>query len=92
VMSLKERLEERNAQLAEQNARLRESERLKAELISIVSHELRTPLASVLGFTSLLLQRDFDDEERRRYLGIVDAQSRRLAELLNDFLDAQRVE
>ena len=87
-----ERLEERNAQLAEQNARLRESERLKAELISIVSHELRTPLASVLGFTSLLLQRDFDDEERRRYLGIVDAQSRRLAELLNDFLDAQRVE
>jgi signal transduction histidine kinase len=87
-----ERLAERNAQLAEQNARLRESERLKAELISIVSHELRTPLASVLGFTSLLLQRDFDDAERRRYLGIIDAQSRRLAELLNDFLDAQRVE
>jgi signal transduction histidine kinase len=87
-----ERLAERNAQLAEQNARLRESERLKAELISIVSHELRTPLASVLGFTSLLLQRDFDDTERRRYLGIIDAQSRRLAELLNDFLDAQRVE
>jgi signal transduction histidine kinase len=87
-----ERLEERNAQLAEQNARLRESERLKAELISIVSHELRTPLASVLGFTSLLLQRDFEDVERRRYLGIIDAQSRRLAELLNDFLDAQRVE
>jgi signal transduction histidine kinase len=87
-----ERLDERNAQLAEQNARLRESERLKAELISIVSHELRTPLASVLGFTSLLLQRDFDDVERRRYLGIIDAQSRRLAELLNDFLDAQRVE
>jgi signal transduction histidine kinase len=87
-----ERLEERNAQLAQQNARLRESERLKAELISIVSHELRTPLASVLGFTSLLLQRDFEDAERRRYLGIIDAQSRRLAELLNDFLDAQRVE
>jgi signal transduction histidine kinase len=87
-----ERLEERNAQLAEQNARLRESERLKAELISIVSHELRTPLASVLGFTSLLLQRDFDDDERHRYLGIIDTQSRRLAELLNDFLDAQRVE
>jgi signal transduction histidine kinase len=86
------RLEQRNAQLAEQNARLRESERLKAELISIVSHELRTPLASVLGFTSLLLQRDFEDTERRRYLEIVDAQSRRLSDLLNDFLDAQHIE
>jgi signal transduction histidine kinase len=86
------RLEQRNAQLAEQNARLQESERLKAELISIVSHELRTPLASVLGFTSLLLQRDFEDGERRRYLEIVDAQSRRLSDLLNDFLDAQHIE
>jgi signal transduction histidine kinase len=87
-----ERLEQRNAQLAEQNARLRESERLKAELISIVSHELRTPLASVIGFTSLLLQRDFTEAERRRYLEIVDTQSRRLSDLLADFLDAQRVE
>jgi signal transduction histidine kinase len=86
------RVQHRNAQLAEQNARLRESERLKAELISIVSHELRTPLASVLGFTSLLLQRDFEDAERKRYLQIVDAQSRRLSDLLNDFLDAQHVE
>jgi signal transduction histidine kinase len=78
--------------LAQQNAQLRESERLKAELISIVSHELRTPLASILGFTALLLQRDFDDEERRRYLEIIDAQSRRLTALVNDFLDAQHLE
>jgi signal transduction histidine kinase len=80
------------AELERQNAKLRESERLKTELISIVSHELRTPLASVLGFTSLLLQRDFDAETRRHYLGIVDAQARRLASLLEDFLDVQKIE
>ena len=43
----------------QQSAELRESERMKTELVSIVSHELRTPLASVLGFTALLLKRDF---------------------------------
>lgn len=86
------RLEESHEQLAQQNARLRESERLKAELISIVSHELRTPLASVLGFTNLLLDREIGDEDRRRYLGIIDSQSRRLETLVSDFLDAQRVE
>ena len=31
-------------------------------------------------------------EEQRRYLGIINAQSRRLSSLLNDFLDAERME
>ena len=65
---------------------------MKTELVNIVSHELRTPLASVLGFTSLLLKRDFEPDTRRHYLGIIDAQARRLAALLEDFLDVQRIE
>ena len=85
-------LQANHAELERQNAKLRESERLKSELISIVSHELRTPLASVIGFTSLLLQREFDVDARRHYLGIVDAQARRLASLLEDFLDVQKIE
>ena len=85
-------LQASHAELERQNAKLRESERLKTELISIVSHELRTPLASVIGFTSLLLQREFDVNARRHYLGIIDAQARRLASLLEDFLDVQKIE
>ncbi len=87
-----ERLEVTHAELEQQNEELRESERGKTELVSIVSHELRTPLASVLGFTALLLKREFDPPTRRHYLGIVDAQARRLAALLEDFLDVQRIE
>ena len=85
-------LEQGQRELREQNRRLQKSERAKSELVSIVSHEVRTPLASVLGFTSLLLHRDTDDETRRRYLEIVDAQGRRLNALLDDFLDVQRLE
>jgi signal transduction histidine kinase len=87
-----ERLEASHDELEQQNEELRESERMKTELVSIVSHELRTPLASVLGFTALLLKREFDPPTRRHYLGIVDAQARRLAALLEDFLDVQRIE
>jgi signal transduction histidine kinase len=87
-----ERLEASHAELEQQNEELRESERMKTELVNIVSHELRTPLASVLGFTALLLKREFDPATRRHYLGIVDAQARRLAALLEDFLDVQRIE
>ena len=88
-----ERLEVTHDELEEQNEELRESERSKTELVSIVSHELRTPLASVLGFTALLLRSASSTRPtRRHYLGIVDAQARRLAALLEDFLDVQRIE
>ena len=87
-----ERLEATHHELEEQNAQLRESERLKSDLVNTVSHELRTPLSGVLGFTKLLLTRDFDSETRRHYLGIVDAQARRLSDLLDDFLDVRRIE
>jgi signal transduction histidine kinase len=86
------RLQGTRAELEEQNAQLRESERLKSDLVNTVSHELRTPLSGVLGFTKLLLTRDFDSETRRHYLGIIDAQARRLAELIDDFLDVRRIE
>jgi signal transduction histidine kinase len=78
--------------LVQQNLRLQDSERHKSDLISMVSHELRTPLASVLGFTTLLLERDFPAAERRRYLEIVDGEARRLAALAEDFLDVRLLE
>src|SRR5947199_7715994 len=87
-----ERLETSRRELEDQNRRLRESERAKSELVSVVAHELRTPLASVLGFTTVLLQRDVNDEQRREYLNIIEAQARRLGALVNDFLDVQRLE
>ncbi len=87
-----ESLQRARVELEEQNAQLRESERLKSDLVNTVSHELRTPLSGVLGFTKLLLTREFDSETRRHYLGIVDAQARRLSQLIDDFLDVRTIE
>jgi signal transduction histidine kinase len=85
-------LEQSRRELVTQNEQLRESERLKSELISVVSHELRTPLASVVGYARLLVQREFDEEARSRYLEILDREAQRLAQLVDDFLDADRLE
>jgi signal transduction histidine kinase len=85
-------LESTLADLEERNQTLVESEQTKSELVSNVSHELRTPLASVLGFSSLMLERDLPPEEMRRYLEVIRTEARRLAELLNDLLDIQRIE
>ncbi|MEA2382709.1 MAG: hypothetical protein QOH72_2680 [Solirubrobacteraceae bacterium] len=69
----------------------REAERLKEELMATVSHELRTPLASIVGFTELLLLRDPEPDVRRAHLETVHSEARRLAELIDDFLDLQRI-
>ena len=84
-------LERSRARLESQNEQLRQRQRRKSELVRIVSHELRTPLASVLGFTSILLDRDVSPEEQRRYLGS-SMHSPGDSSLLNDFLDAERME
>jgi signal transduction histidine kinase len=85
-------LEQGKRELETQNQQLRESERLKSELVSIVSHELRTPLASIIGYATLLLKRDFGETEVRRYAEIIRTQGARLTSLVEEFLDVQRVE
>jgi signal transduction histidine kinase len=86
--TMAESVEHGRRELEVQNEQLRQSEREKAELITIVSHELRTPLSSILGYTRLLLQRDTDQRTLRRYVEIIHDQGERLAGLIEGFLAA----
>ncbi len=70
----------------------KEVERLKDELVSTVSHELRTPLTSLRGFAELLLDREFPVDQQRHFLTIMYKEAARLGDLINDFLDLQRLE
>jgi PAS domain S-box-containing protein len=70
----------------------READRLKSELVATVSHELRTPLTGILGFVELLLARPHDRETRERHLATILAEARRLTDLIDKFLDLQRIE
>jgi signal transduction histidine kinase len=85
-------LEHGRRELLAQNATLQASEQQKSELITIVSHELRTPLTSLIGFANLLLTRQFDEENNRRYLEIMHRESLRLAAIVDTFLDLRSIE
>lgn len=69
-----------------------EVDQMKSDLVSTVSHELRTPLSSVLGFTELMLNRELKPERQRKYLETIHKEAMRLTNLINDFLDLQRME
>ncbi len=69
-----------------------EVDRMKTEFLATAAHELRTPLASILGFTELLLHRNFTEEKRRELMEIVHRQSELLARLVQELLDLSRIE
>jgi signal transduction histidine kinase len=85
-------LEQSRREQEHQNEELRESERLKSQLVSIVSHELRNPLTSILGYTSLLLKRDFEKAQVTHYLEIIQQQGNRLNSLIDHFLESESVD
>lgn len=71
--------------------RLAKSEKLRRDFIANVSHELRSPLTSVQGFVDALLEgRDTDEQDRRRYLNIIQTETNRLGKLVNDLLEISR--
>jgi PAS domain S-box-containing protein len=80
--------------LAAQNERLRELDRLKDEFIALVSHELRTPLTSIRGYTELLLDGEAGKltEDQRQFLGVVERNAHRLLHLVGDLLFLAQVE
>lgn len=65
--------------------------RLKDEFLSTVSHELRTPISNVRMAIHMLKQAP-TEERRLRYLEVLETESAREAELINDLLDLQRLE
>ena len=70
------------------------SSRAKSEFLANMSHELRTPLNHIIGFTEMVLDRNFGDltAEQEEYLTDVHSSSKHLLSLINDILDLSKVE
>lgn len=84
-------------QLVERIASLeaeRKLQRLQEDFIATVSHELCTPLGFIKGYATTLLREDtnWDEETRREFLTIIDEETDRLRELIDNLLDSSRLQ
>jgi signal transduction histidine kinase len=61
-------------------------------LVSLAAHDLRTPLATIHGFAQTLIRMGDLGEPKQRYVEMIDAASRQLAELLDELGTAARIE
>jgi PAS domain S-box-containing protein len=70
-----------------------EMDKTKTEFVNTVSHEIRTPLTVILGLCQMLLSKeDLEKDKLKEYFNIMYSESSRLSELVNDYLDIQRME
>jgi signal transduction histidine kinase len=57
-------------QLEEQNAQIREANRLKSDFLNRMSHDLRTPMNAIKGYVAVLLRKTRDTLEGRQYANL----------------------
>ena len=65
---------------------------IQDEFISTVSHEMRTPLTSIRGFSQTLLSSwdKIDDENKKKFIKIIEEQSNRLINLVENILTVSK--
>lgn len=72
---------------------LTETDRMKNEFISSVSHELRTPLTSIKGWVETIATlKDPSDENYRKGLEVIGAETDRLYAMVEELLDFSRLQ
>jgi len=72
----------------------KEIEKMKEDFIHSITHDLRSPMTSIRGFIEVLLDGSAGEinEEQREFLKIIDGSSRKLLEMINNILDAAKLE
>jgi PAS domain S-box-containing protein len=73
---------------------VRAAEELKSTFLSVVSHELKTPVALIKGYASTLAREDarWDPKTLHDSLLVIEEESDRLNNLINDILDTSRLQ
>lgn len=73
---------------------LRSSEREKGryqQAIRFVTHEMRTPLTAIQGSSELMTRYNLPEEKRRQIAEMITSESRRLARMIQTFLDVEKL-
>ncbi len=70
---------------------LREVDQVRNNFMSMAAHELRTPMTTVMGFSELLEGDNVPDATRIEWASMINAESRRLSNLIEELLNVSQV-
>lgn len=69
-----------------------ESDRLKSAFLANMSHEIRTPLNGIIGFSELLNDPDFDQEQKTEFTKTIIENGNNLLVIISDIMDLSMLE
>lgn len=69
-----------------------ESDRLKSTFLANMSHEVRTPLNSIIGFSQLLAEPDFEEEQKDEFIQHIIKNGNNLLTIISDIMDISKLE
>jgi len=84
-------LKVRNEELEKALIKSEESDRLKTAFLNNISHEIRTPLNGIVGFTSLIVQPDMSDDQRKAYSSMIHSSSDQLLSTMSNIIDISKI-
>jgi signal transduction histidine kinase len=67
------------------------SQQRYARAMQFVTHEMRTPLTAIQGSSELITRYALPDEKRKQIAGMINSESKRLARMIETFLDVERL-
>ena len=80
------------AELIEAKEKAEESDQLKSAFLANMSHEIRTPLNSIIGFSELLGDSDFDQEQKNEFITAIIENGNSLLLIISDIMDFSMLE
>lgn len=69
-----------------------ESDRLKSAFLANMSHEIRTPLNSIVGFSELLRDSYYNDQQKTEFVNLIIKNGQNLLAIINDILDLSKIQ
>jgi signal transduction histidine kinase len=74
------------------NKKAKQSEKEKSDFSETMSHMIRTPLNSIEGFSNLLLDDDFTNEEKQEFIYTINKNAKTLKYLIKDLTDLAMIQ
>ena len=79
-------------EIIEAKEKAEESDRLKSAFLANMSHEIRTPLNSIIGFSELMTDPDFENDQQFDFARMIHSSGVHLLSIISDIMDLSKIE
>ena len=78
--------------LVQQYLEAKRSDKLKSAFLANMSHEIRTPMNAIYGFSQVLKNPSFTEDEKSQYVNLFATQTDYLLSIVNELIDISKIE